>query len=173
MERLRLALEGLSPAFVAARDGTPTLAVERAVLREVLERLRHAAAFESPTLVTGVDRYPATPRFEVVHQFFSLAHQDRVRVRTRVPAEDATVPTCIDLWPGAAYMERECYDMFGIGFAGHARLKRLLMPEDYGYHPLRKDFPHKGIEPDRLYRQWDRARRAAWSPEQSARGGRA
>jgi NADH:ubiquinone oxidoreductase subunit C len=74
-------------------------------------------------------------------------------------SDDARLPSCIDLWPGAAYMERECFDLFGIVFEGHPGLKRLMMPDEYGYHPLRKDFPHQGIEPDRLYREWDRQRR--------------
>jgi len=69
-----------------------------------------------------------------------------------------SVPSIIDLYPGAAYAERECYDMFGIVFDGHADLKRLLMPDGYDHFPLRKDFPHQGIEPDRLYREWDAAR---------------
>jgi len=71
------------------------------------------------------------------------------------------VASCTALWPGASYMERECYDMFGIRFEDHPDLKRLLMPDGYGHHPLRKDFPHKGIQPDRLYREWDRERRLA------------
>ena len=75
------------------------------------------------------------------------------------------LPTCIDLWPGAAFSERECWDMFGIRFEGHVpNLERLLMPEPYEHFPLRKDFPHQGIEPDRLYREWDRARRAQGGP---------
>ena len=82
-------------------------------------------------------------------------------MRTRLAEDDARVPTCTDLWPGAGYAERECYDMFGIEFDGNPDLRRLLMPEGYEHHPLRKDFPHQGIEPDRLYRAWDRERRAA------------
>jgi NADH:ubiquinone oxidoreductase subunit C len=74
------------------------------------------------------------------------------------PAELPSVPTIVDLFPGAAYFERECYDMFGIWFDGHPSLRRLMMPEGYGHYPLRKDFPHQGIEPDRLYREWDAAR---------------
>jgi NADH:ubiquinone oxidoreductase subunit C len=57
--------------------------------------------------------------------------------------------------------------MFGIRFDGHANLRRLLMPDEYGHHPLRKDFPHQGIEPDRLYREWDRERRKDWQPEEA------
>jgi NADH-quinone oxidoreductase subunit C len=130
----------------------------------VLERLRQRAGFEANTLVTGVDLYPSEPRFEVVYQFLSFAHNDRVRVRVLVTEEDAHVPTCTDLWPGASFSERECWDMFGIRFDGHPDLRRLLMPEAYGHHPLRKDFPHQGIEPDRLYREWDRERRRNWTP---------
>ena len=102
----------------------------------------------------------------MVHQLFSLAHNDRLRLVTAVDL-DQRVPSAVALWPGAAYMERECYDMFGLVFDGHPGLKRLLMPEEYGWHPLRKDFPHQGIEPDRIYREWDRKRRAAWHPEQA------
>jgi NADH:ubiquinone oxidoreductase subunit C len=77
------------------------------------------------------------------------------------PADLPSVPTIVDLFPGAAYFERECYDMFGIWFDGHPSLRRLMMPEGYGHYPLRKDFPHQGIEPDRLYREWDAARHRA------------
>jgi len=79
-----------------------------------------------------------------------------------VGGDDPRVATCTDLWPGAGFSERECYDMFGVRFEGHPDLRRLLMPEGYGHHPLRKDFPHEGIEPDRLYREWDRERRKDW-----------
>jgi NADH-quinone oxidoreductase subunit C len=127
----------------------------------VLERLRAGAGFEQCTLITAVDKLPREPRFEVVYQFLSFTHSDRVRVRARLGESDAVLPTCIDLWPGAAFSERECWEMFGIRFEGHDPLGRLLMPEAYEHFPLRKDFPHQGIEPDRLYREWDRARRAA------------
>ena len=150
---------------VPARDGMLTLAVTADVLHEVLRRLRDAAGFESLTLVTAVDHWPREPRFQVVHQLRSLANADRVRVETTLMDEDPRVPTCTDLWRGAMFMERECWDMFGVRFEGHPDPRRLLMPEDYGHHPLRKEFPHHGIEPDRLYREWDRARRQEWRAE--------
>ena len=143
---------------------TATIERARAELGAALAALKERAGFETATFVTAVDRLPRAPRFELVHQLLSLAHNDRVRVHTAL-AEGESAPSCVALWPGAAYMERECFDMFGIRFDGHAGLKRLLMPEDYEHHPLRKDFPHQGIEPDRLYREWDRKRRAQWHPE--------
>jgi NADH:ubiquinone oxidoreductase subunit C len=174
--RIRTSLDGLVQGtegvrFAEPRDGMPCVDVDRAVLHDVLERLRDGAGFETLTLVTGVDRLdpaaarPTEPRFELVHQLCSIRHGDRVRVRTRLASDDARAPTCTDLWPGAGFMERECWDMFGIEFEGHPKLERLLMPEGYAHHPLRKDFPHQGIEPDRLYREWDRQRREERPPE--------
>jgi NADH-quinone oxidoreductase subunit C len=106
----------------------------------------------------------------VVWQFRSYAHSDRVRLTCRVAGSDAWVPSCCDLWPGANFSEREAWDMFGVRFEGHPDLRRLLMPDGYEHHPLRKDFPHQGIEPDRLYRQWDRERRERWQAEQEEAG---
>ncbi len=157
--RVAGALDGVLHEFVETRDGMPTLIVPRDGLVEVLSRLKSRASFEQATFVTAVDHLPATPRFEVVHQLWSLTHADRVRLKTRIAVDAAWVPTCTHLWPGAAFMERECYDMFGIHFEGHHNLRRLLMPEEYEHHPLRKEFPHQGIEPDRLYRAWEKGRR--------------
>jgi NADH-quinone oxidoreductase subunit C len=163
--RVDVALQGIEHAWVPARDAMPTLELAPARLGHALAALK-SAGFGSATLVTAVDRHPRTPRFELVHQLHSLAHGQRVRLKCALE-EGREAPTCTHLWPGAAYMERECFDLFGIPFAGHAGLKRLLMPEEYEHHPLRKDFPHHGIEPDRLYREWDRRRRAQWEPEEA------
>lgn len=106
----------------------------------------------------AIDHSPKAPRFELVQQFLSIQNNERLRLRCPLEGDNPSAPSCIDLWPGAAYMERECWDMFGIQFDGHKNLRRLLMPEAYGHHPLRKEFPHQGIEPDRLYREWERSR---------------
>jgi NADH-quinone oxidoreductase subunit C len=158
-------LADVEHAFVDERDGMACVRVAPAALAAALRALRDSAGFESVTLVTALDHHPRSPRFEVVHQLRSLAHNARIRVLTRLADDAPHCPTCIQLWPGAAYMERECFDMFGVVFDGHAGLKRLLMPEGYGHHPLRKEFPHQGIEPDRLYREWESERRAEWSRE--------
>jgi NADH-quinone oxidoreductase subunit C len=171
LERVQGALSGLKTDVVPARDGTLCLAIAAQDAHEVCRRLRDAAGFETNTFVTAIDRFPAEPRFQVCWQFLSLTHNDRVRLVARVanaPGAEPRVPTIVDLFPGAAYSERECYDMFGILFDGHEGLSRLMMPEDYDHFPLRKDFPHQGIEPDRLYRQWD-ARRHERAAAEAAR----
>jgi NADH-quinone oxidoreductase subunit C len=79
-------------------------------------------------------------RFEVVVNVLSLEHRRRVRVRVQVPESDPTIPTLFPLWPGTEAMEREVWDMFGIAFVDHPDLTRILMPEDWEGHPLRKDY---------------------------------
>jgi NADH-quinone oxidoreductase subunit C len=109
-----------------------------------------ADGYDLPVGVSGVD-YLTHPgrdlpggirpeRFEVVVELLSLAHRRRIRVRCQVPAQDPFVPSLFDLWPGTEAHERETYDMFGIRFAGHPDLSRILMPEDWEGHPLRKDY---------------------------------
>ena len=79
-------------------------------------------------------------RFEVVLNLISLERRERIRVRVAVPESDATLPSAFDLYPGTEAMEREVFDMFGITFAGHPDPSRILMPEDWNGHPLRKDY---------------------------------
>jgi NADH-quinone oxidoreductase subunit C len=82
----------------------------------------------------------APERFEVVAMFLDISAGRRIRVRVQVPADDPSVPTLFDIHPGTEAMEREVYDMFGITFADHPDLTRILMPEDWDGHPLRKDY---------------------------------
>ncbi len=79
-------------------------------------------------------------RFEIVVNLLSLTAKARLRLRVQVPADDPAVPTLFDLYPGTEAMEREVYDMFGIVFDDHPDLTRILMPEDWEGHPLRKDY---------------------------------
>ncbi len=100
--------------------------------------------------LTAVDylRYPGRPlpegivaeRFEVVVNLLDVTHRRRVRLRVQVPESDPVVPTLFDVHPGTEAMEREVFDMFGIEFADHPDLTRILMPEDWEGHPLRKDY---------------------------------
>ena len=79
-------------------------------------------------------------RYEVVAGLMCHERRERLRLRVQVPSGDPAVPTLFDLWPGAENLEREVYDMFGIVFEGHPDLTRILMPEDWDGHPLRKDY---------------------------------
>jgi NADH-quinone oxidoreductase subunit C len=79
-------------------------------------------------------------RFELVVMLLSQRDQQRVRLRVQVPSSDPVVPSLFDVHPGTEAMEREVYDMFGIRFEGHPDLSRILMPEDWIGHPLRKDY---------------------------------
>ena len=106
--------------------------------------------FDSCMDVTAVDYYAfsgrelpegVTPeRFEVVVNLISRSQRRRMRVRVQVPADDAVVPSLFDVWAGTEAMEREIFDLMGISFDGHPDLTRILMPEDWEGHPLRKDY---------------------------------
>lgn len=82
----------------------------------------------------------AAERFEVVASFISHARRERIRARTQVPADDPTVDSLYPLYPGTDYLEREVFDLFGITFTGHPDMSRILMPESWEGHPLRKDY---------------------------------
>jgi NADH-quinone oxidoreductase subunit C len=88
----------------------------------------------------AVDFGIATERYELVVMLLNMERRHRIRIRVQVPADATTVPSVFDQWPGTEAMEREVYDMFGITFDGHPDLSRILMPEDWDGHPLRKDY---------------------------------
>lgn len=99
------------------------------------------AGFEICSDITAVDWMRLRPeRFEVVANLVSMQHRSRLRMITTVGREDPTIASLTPLWPGANFAEREVYDMFGISFEGHPDLTRILMPDDWEGHPLRKDF---------------------------------
>jgi len=98
---------------------------------------------EMPHRTVGFDIQPE--RFELVVNLLSLSQRKRIRVRVQVPADDATMPTLFDIHPGTEAHERETFDMFGIVFSGHPDMTRILMPEDWDGHPLRKDYSQGSI----------------------------
>ncbi len=96
------------------------------------------------------DPWPGPPeesRFVVVYHFYSTVHKHRLRLVIPVEEADAEVDSLTSLWPGADWLEREVWDMFGINFRGHPNLKRILMYEEFEGHPLRKDYPVKKRQP--------------------------
>lgn len=137
-------------APVTWSGGQRVLHPSREDLPGLVRTLRDDDAFNMCLDVTAVDyltyeadrALPATvapERFEVVVTLMSHTQRDRVRLRVQVPETDATVPSLFDVHPGTEALEREVYDLFGIAFDGHPDLTRILMPEDWVGHPLRKD----------------------------------
>ena len=120
--------------------------VDGSNIREACALLRDDAQCDFNFLsdVTCVDWYPAEPRFEVIYHLLSISKKERVRLKVRLDSANPTVESLTALWPGANYFEREVFDLFGIRFTGHPYLQRLLMPEDWEGHPLRKDYPVEG-----------------------------
>ena len=99
------------------------------------------AGFEVCVDVTVVDWMRARPeRFEIVANLLSMQHRLRLRMITTAPREEPTVHSLVPVWPGVNFAEREAYDMFGVTFEGHPDLTRILMPDEWEGHPLRKDF---------------------------------
>jgi NADH-quinone oxidoreductase subunit C len=95
--------------------------------------------------VTAIDWARRKDRFTVVYHIFSLRHNFRLRLKADVDESDCSIDTVSSVWKSANWAEREAYDMYGIIFKGHPDLRRMYMPEEFEFHPLRKDFPLTGI----------------------------
>ena len=106
-------------------------------------------AFDLLVDLCGVDMYRPEGRFEVVYNLYSLKNKAYLRLKVRLDAADPVVDTVCPVWSGANWHERETFDMFGIIFKGHPDLRRMYMPEEYEYYPLRKDYPLMGV-PDAI-----------------------
>jgi len=123
-----------------------TIYVDRSDIREACALLRDdpECPFNFLSDVTCVDWYPSEPRFEVVYHLLSIPKKERVRLKVPLNSSSPSVDSITSLWPGANFFEREVYDLFGVRFAGHPYLRRIMMPEDWEGHPLRKDYPVEG-----------------------------
>jgi NADH-quinone oxidoreductase subunit C len=137
------------PAAVAGVDsfrGELTIGVYREHRRPLGEFMKSDPdlAFTYLSDVTGVDRFPIEPRFELNYHLLSISRRDRVRLRVRVSGQDPVIDSVVFVWPTANWHEREIFDLFGVRFDGHPNLKRLFLPEDWEGHPLRKDYPVEG-----------------------------
>ena len=123
--------------------GRATLVVNPARVKPVLDHLR-GKGYRFLASLHGVDYYPEEPRLGVIYELLDMARVDRISVKTRLPTDAPRIDSVCGLFPGAEFPEREVYDMFGVQFAGHPDLRRILMPEDYEGHPQRRDFPVGG-----------------------------
>jgi NADH-quinone oxidoreductase subunit C len=106
--------------------------------------LKYDQGFVRLSSVTGVDRYPAEPRFEVVYHLHSIQRKDRLRLKCRLPGIDPVIESVTSVWRSANWYERETFDLFGVNFLNHPDLRRIMMPDGWEGHPLRKDYPVTG-----------------------------
>jgi len=144
MDALRAAFAGLS--FDEFR-GQTRAQVPREQIFNVLKRLRDERRFDQLVDITCVDYLHyrgATDRFGLVYMLANSETNDRLTLRVFLNEPLLSVPSAVPLWEGANWMEREVWDMFGIEFEGHPDLRRILLPEEFAAHPLRKDYPLQG-----------------------------
>ena len=126
--------------------GELTVWVPRELIRDAIAFLKSDPELEFNFLadVTCVDWIPAEPRFEVVYHLLSIPRKNRLRLKVALSGDDPGVESVVPVFPSANYFEREVFDLFGIRFSGHPNLRRILMPNDWEGHPLRKDYPVEG-----------------------------
>ena len=153
-------LEGLAghPAVVAIQAWDPQALADakwdrgELTLTIVPGKIRAAAAamqaagynfFED---VTAVDWFPSTPRFQLSYHLLSHGFKQRIRLRVMVDGATPSVESITAVWPAANFYEREVFDLFGISFEGHPNLRRIMMPDDWEGHPLRRDYPITGYK---------------------------
>ena len=126
--------------------GDTTIVVPKELLRAAAEQCKQdpALLFNLLSDATCLDGYPIEPRFELNYQLVSIPRRERICLRTSVSAQHAVVDSLESVWPGANWLEREIFDLFGIQFNGHSDLRRILLPEGFEGAPLRRDFPTEG-----------------------------
>lgn len=128
--------------------GEQSVILPAARIAEAAKMIHDKLGFDMLACITAVDYWPEeNPRFHVFYRFNSLPNRMTLNLRVHVPALDPSVPTIMGVYKNANWQEREVYDMFGIKFAGHSDLRRILMPQDWQGYPLRKDYPLGYEEP--------------------------
>jgi len=150
-ETLQRVVDGLSENYadsfieVYQSSGDTFIRVEAEDIVEISRYLKNEQHFIYLTDIIGIDRFTSEERFELAYDLISLRDRERVFVKVRLPEEDPVIESLTDVWKSASWMEREAYDMFGVRFTNHPDLRRMFMPEDYEYYPMRKEFPLLGI----------------------------
>ncbi len=125
--------------------GELTIVVDEAHLFPLLKYLKEKEGFNYLVDIVSVDHYTDEKRFEIHYNIVNLDTNRRIRVKSRLTGEYPEVESVVSLWPAANWYEREVYDMMGIRFKNHPDLRRMYLPEDFEYYPLRKEFPQLGI----------------------------
>ncbi|MGC2772216.1 MAG: NADH-quinone oxidoreductase subunit C, partial [Candidatus Sulfotelmatobacter sp.] len=127
---------GIEPLTYAGQN---YMVVDRSLIPEILQVLRNEEQFDYCVDITAVHYPTREKQFDVVWVLYSFPRNERIRVKTQI-LDGATLPSSVPVWPGANWLEREVFDMFGIKFDGHPDMKRILLPDGWKGHPLRKDY---------------------------------
>lgn len=140
---LKLLQESFEISETTGASGDLAVVVSREKVSELLRFLKETEGYRFDLLVdlSAVDFPNRQERFEVVYHLYSVSENHRLRVKVRLPFEEPVIDSATTLWKAADWCEREVYDMFGIRFNGHPNLKRILLPDGFEGHPLRKDYP--------------------------------
>lgn len=150
-DALQTVVDGLTSDFPEAvievyqSSGDTFVRVEPQRLIEVIKALKNDYHFIYLTDILGADRFTSEERFEVIYNLISLRDRERLFLKVWLDEEEPVVESLTSIWKSANWHEREVYDMFGVTFTGHPDMRRIYMPEDFDYHPLRKEFPLLGI----------------------------
>jgi NADH-quinone oxidoreductase subunit C len=123
--------------------GELTLTIAKDQIRAAASTVQQAG-YNFLADVTCVDWYPSEPRFHVIYHILSHSLKERVRLVAPVESMDASIDSITPVWPSANFYEREVWDLFGVRFHNHPGLRRIMMPEEWEGHPLRKDYPVEG-----------------------------
>lgn len=131
--------------------GTPALYIDKEDILEVCKILKEDGSLQFSCCVdaVSVDRFEKKNRFEMIYNLISIKNNERLFIKIRLDSKNPEMNSLISVWKSANWYEREAYDLMGINFLNHPDLRRMYMPENYEYHPLRKDFPLMGI-PDSI-----------------------
>lgn len=150
-ESLQNVVDGLSESFtdelidVYQSSGDTFVRIIADANVEICRYLKEEHHFIYLVDVFGTDRFTSQDRFEVIYNLVSLRDQQRLFVKVWLPEENPEIESVTDLWASANWYERQTYDMFGIQFTNHPDFRRIYMPEDFEYFPMRKEFPLLGI----------------------------
>jgi NADH-quinone oxidoreductase subunit C len=120
-----------------------TLTIAPDQISAACEALR-SAGYDFFEDMTAVDWFPLSPRYQLSYHLLSLERKERVRLRVMIDDPDPAIETITGVWPSANFYEREVFDLFGVRFEGHPNLRRIMLPDDWKGHPLRKDYPVEG-----------------------------
>jgi NADH-quinone oxidoreductase subunit C len=150
-ERINLLKEKLADFQIGITDvnGTPAIYIDKDQVLEVCRILKNDLGFIQLVDAVSVDRFSKKNRFEMIYNLISFDSNDRLFIKIKLETKDPEMESLSQVWRSANWYEREAYDMMGINFKNHPDPRRMYMPEDYEYYPLRKDFPLMGI-PDSI-----------------------